>query len=88
MNREQVEKIVRTAIGGLRYRSHKDEVFDAVVTLATDALLAAVALTYEECAKVCESERVDAEATGDVGDIAYNAALRHAAEAIRQRSPK
>lgn len=37
----------------------------------------------EQCAKACEAEAVDAEATGEDGDNAYNAAIAHAAAAIR-----
>jgi len=52
---------------------------------AMRALKRFAAAVGEECAKVCEEEAVDAASTGDSGDEAYNAALTHAAAAIRAK---
>ena len=38
---------------------------------------------YEAAIKACNNERVDAESTGAKEDYAYNAAIRHCADAIR-----
>ena len=46
--------------------------------------LAVAALVAEECAKECESERVDAVASGADDDRVYNAACDHCAAAIRR----
>lgn len=51
-------------------------------------ILAALAecerIVREECARVCEAEYVDAEATGTAEDKAYNCAIEHCAAAIRE----
>ena len=41
-------------------------------------------IVREECARVCEAEYVDAEATGTAEDKAYNCAIEHCAAAIRE----
>lgn len=38
----------------------------------------------EEAAQICEAERVDAQASGASDDRAYNLAIEHCTEAIRQ----
>ena len=51
-------------------------------------ILAALAecerIVREECARVCQAEYVDAEATGTAEDKAYNCAIEHCAAAIRE----
>lgn len=47
-----------------------------------DLALAALEMR-ERAAKVCEAEKVDADATGDIADYAYNQAADHCAAAIR-----
>lgn len=49
------------------------------------AMLGAIELEREACAKVCEAESVEAELTGHPSDAAYNMAIKHAAAAIRAR---
>jgi len=46
---------------------------------------AATKAEREACAVACECEAVDAAATNEQTDHAYNAALTHAAAAIRAR---
>jgi len=43
--------------------------------------------TIERCAKVAEGERVDADATQNPTDYAYNLSCEHIAEAIRALAP-
>ena len=54
--------------------------------LAADnaALVEVERIVREECARVCEAEYVDAEATGTAEDKAYNCAIEHCAAAIRE----
>ena len=51
---------------------------------ARNLALAVAAMVAEECAKECESERVDAVASGADDDRVYNAACDHCAAAIRR----
>jgi hypothetical protein len=48
--------------------------------------LLAVEQERARCAELALAEKVDAEATGTDGDIAYNLACDHVAAAIRQSS--
>lgn len=63
------------------------EEFEAFIADQMRAYAAQVeAATLERCAKACEAEHVLSDLNAEDGqpsDIAYNMALRHAAEAIR-----
>lgn len=56
------------------------------IEFAKAAWEAATKAEREACAKACEAEAVDAAATNEQTDHAYNTALTHAAAAIRARS--
>lgn len=72
------------------FESRSDELMigAAQVTAERDQLRAENTALIEQCAKACEAEAVDSEATGEDGDHAYNAALEHAAAAIRALNAK
>ncbi len=80
--------IKRGRLGGDKW---PDEHIEFIEDFARRIALLAASKAREEQrevdAKVCEAEKVDADATSDSGDHAYNVAIDHCAAAIRRGKP-
>lgn len=67
------------------YDGYIDKVSDGDYVKYVDAI-AEIRAEREACKQACETQKVDAKATGDATDAAYNLALDHAMAAMDERS--